>query len=82
MTTFDIREFGGYSLGLYKATVRLSGGSDEIYVIATDAEDAMKQVRRALEDLNVLYLESLERLAGAFYVSEAAEAVLKPETND
>jgi hypothetical protein len=77
MTTVDIGEFGGYSLGLYKATVRLARGSDTVYVIAVQAEDAVKQVRKTYEDLNVLYLESLERLAGSFYVSDEAKTVLK-----
>jgi hypothetical protein len=77
MSAVDIGAFGGYALGLYKVTVRLAGGSDTAYVIACDAEDAVKQVRKATEDLNVLYLESLERLAGTFYVSEEAEAVFR-----
>ena len=76
MSAVDIGEFGGYALGLYKVTVRLTGGSDTAYIIACDAEDAVKQVRKATEDLNVLYLESLERLAGTFYVSEDAAEVL------
>ena len=77
MTTVDIGEFGGYVLGLYKVNVRLAGGSDTAYVIACDAEDAVKQIRKATADLNVLYLESLERLAGTFFVSDAAEEVLR-----
>lgn len=80
MTTVDLGEFGGYSLGLYKVTIRLAGGADTVYVIAVHAEDAVKQMRKAYDDLNVLYLESLERLAGSFFVSEEAEASLRSST--
>lgn len=77
MTTVDISEFGGYSLGLYKATVKLAGGTDTVYIIACDAEDAVQEIRKVYADLNVLYIESLDRLAGSFFVSEDAEALLK-----
>jgi hypothetical protein len=73
----DIGKFGGYSLNLYRAVVRLTGGTDAVYIIALHAEDAVKQIRKAYADLNVLYIESLERVAGSFFVSEDAEAVLK-----
>jgi hypothetical protein len=78
MTTVDIGDFGGYSLNLYKITVRLARGPDTIYIIAVNAEDAVKQMRKAYEDVNVLYLESLERLAGSFFASEEAQAILMP----
>ena len=77
MTTVDLGEFGGYSLNLYQAVIRLARGPDTVYIIAVDAEDALAQIRKAYSDLNVLYLESLERLAGSFYVSEKAQASLK-----
>jgi hypothetical protein len=80
MTTVNIREFGGYELSIFKTTVRLAGGMDTVYVIAVHSEDAVRQVRRAYEDLNVLYLESLERLTGSFYISEEARAVMKAPT--
>jgi hypothetical protein len=78
MTTEDSGEFGGYSLNLYQAVIRLARGPDAVYIIAVDAEDALVQIRKAYADLNVLYLESLERLAGSFYVSEKAQANFKP----
>jgi hypothetical protein len=77
MTTVDIGEYGGHSLNLYQAVTRLAMGSDTIYIIAVDAEDALAQIRKAYADLNVLYVESLERLAGSIYVSEKAETNFK-----
>jgi phosphomevalonate kinase len=73
----DINQYGGFSLGLYMAEVRLAGGTDEIFVVACDIEDAIEQIHKAFDDLNVLYISSVERIAGSFFVSDAAAKTLK-----
>lgn len=73
----DINQYGGYSLGLYVAEVRLAGGTDEVFVVACDIEDAIKQIRKAFDELNVLYIVSVERISGSFFVSEEAAKALK-----
>jgi hypothetical protein len=72
----DISQYGGFSLGLYVAEVRLAGGTDEVFVVACDIEDAIEQIHRAFDDLNVLYIASVERIAGSFFVSDEAAKIL------
>ena len=72
----DISQYGGFSLGLYVAEVRLAGGADEVFVVACNIEDAIAQLRKAFEDLNVLYIASVERIAGSFFVSDEAAKTL------
>jgi hypothetical protein len=73
----NIAELGGYSLMLFRATVRLARGTDTCYVVAQSVEDAVLQVRKAYDELNVLYIESVERLTGTLFLSEAAIDALK-----
>lgn len=73
----DISQYGGFSLGLYVAEVRLAGGTDEVFVVACDIEDAIGQIRKAFDDLNVLYIASVERIAGSFFVSDEAAKTIK-----
>ncbi len=54
---------------LFKATIRLSGATDSTYVLARNMEDAVDQVRKAHADMNVLYIQSVERLAGTVYIT-------------
>ena len=73
----DITEIGGFTLMLFKATVKLAKGTDTCYVVARNVEDAVHQVRTAYDELNVLYIESVERLTGTIFFSEAATVALK-----
>lgn len=73
----NITEIGGFSLMLFKATVKLAKGTDTCYIVARNVEDAVQQVRKAYDDLNVLYIESVERLTGTIFFSEAATDALK-----
>ena len=79
-TMSNIAELGGYSLMLFRATVRLARGTDTCYVVAQSVEDAVQQVRKAYDDLNVLYIESVERLTGTLFLSEAAIDAFKKES--
>jgi hypothetical protein len=72
----DIAEIGAYTVGLYKAATRLSGATDTCFIVACDIEDAVEQVREAYADANVLYVQSLERLAGVVFVSKEAKDIL------
>jgi hypothetical protein len=71
-----------YEVHLYKATVRLSAATDTCYVLATDVEDAVRQIRHSFADLNVLYVVSIERVSGTVYVSGAAHAALTGGTGE
>jgi hypothetical protein len=64
-------------LNLFKATIRLAGGSDTCHVVSRDLEDAIRQLREAYEDLNVLYIESVERVGGPLFVTTTAAEVVK-----
>ena len=64
-------------LNLFKATIRLARGTDTCHIVARDVEDAVQQVRKAYEDLNVLYIESISRVGGSLFISQAAKDVLK-----
>jgi hypothetical protein len=66
-----------YNFALFKVTVKLSGATDTCYVIARHTEDAVREVRQAYTDFNVLYLEAIERLSGEIYVSDEAKEALK-----
>ncbi len=71
-----IAEIGAYTLALFKVNTKLSGATDTRYIIARDMEDAVDQVRKAYADVNVLYIESVERLTGMIFISQQAKGVL------
>jgi hypothetical protein len=73
----EVVETSGSGLNLFKATIRLARGTDTCHIVARDVEDAVQQVRKAYEDLNVLYIESIARVGGLLFVSQAAKEVLK-----
>ena len=67
-----------YPMALYQATVKLSGATDTCYIVARHTEDAVQQVREAYADFNVLFIHSVERLAGTILISqEAKEGLLE-----
>jgi hypothetical protein len=69
-------ENDAYNVALFKVTIRLSGATDTCYVIARHTEDAVQQVRREYADFNVLYIASIERLAGTVRISAEAKEIL------
>ena len=73
----EIYEASKSSLNLFKATIRLARGADTCHIVSRDLEDAVQQLRQAYEDLNVLYIESIERVGGPLFVTAAAVGVLK-----
>jgi hypothetical protein len=72
----DAVDLGGSALNLFKVTTRLARGADVSHVVARDVEDALQQAREAYEDLNVLYIEAIERVGGSLFVSKAAKDTL------
>lgn len=73
----QVVETSGSGLNLFKAAIRLAGGTDTCHIVARDLEDAVQHVRKAYEDLNVLYVESITRVGGLLFVSQKAKEVLK-----
>jgi hypothetical protein len=71
-------EKDAYELALFKATVKLSGATDTCYIVARHTEDAVQQVRAGYAEFNVLFIQSVERVAGTILISqEAKEGLLE-----
>jgi len=67
-----------YELAVFKVTIKLSGATDTCYIVARHTEDAVQQVRAAYADFNVLFIQSVERIAGMILISkEAKERLLE-----
>lgn len=73
----NIAEIDAYRSTLFKATIKLAGATDTCYVLACDVEDAVAQMRKAYADLNVLFIESIERLTGTVFISPEAQGILR-----
>jgi hypothetical protein len=65
-----------YEVGVYRLVMKLSGTTDEIYVVAHDVNDAVDYINLAYADMNVLYIVSVERLSGAVFVTTGARETL------
>jgi hypothetical protein len=66
-----------YEVALYSAAIKLAGATDTVFILARDMEDAVDQIRESYADMNVLFIESVERLSGTVYVSKNATKYLK-----
>jgi hypothetical protein len=65
-----------YEVGVYRLFLKLSGTTEEIYVVAHDVNDAVDYINLAYADMNVLYMISVERLSGAVFVTTDAKETL------
>jgi hypothetical protein len=65
-----------YEVGVYRLMMKLSGTTEEIYVVAHDVNDAVDYINLAYADMNVLYIDSVERLSGAIFVTTGAKETL------
>ncbi len=69
----NLAETDAYTVAIFKAVVKLSAATDTCYVLARDIEDAVKHIYDAYDEFNVLYFESVERLAGMVFISPGAK---------